>query len=120
MKLRAIHILALIAGVTIFCGCVDSGLSAVRAFDALGMPIEKALTVATSPANEPKPNVREYTTPAGVRVVVVPDSLGCEIHYFVNASGIVSGYMFVGDRCTTYEGDRFSERVVIPTRSTVD
>lgn len=120
MKPMVLYVLGLIASGAMVYGCVDSGLSAVQAYDSLGTPIENVVAKATAPVDRDLPNVREYKTKNGVRVVVIPDNPGCEIHYFVNASGIVSGYMFAGDQCTTYESDRFSEHVVIPTGSTVD
>jgi hypothetical protein len=122
MKLTATNALVLvwIAGTTMVYGCVDSGLSAVRAFNSIGKPIGVVVAEATFLSRQDVFVIHEYTTQAGTPVVVVPDNLGCEIHYFVNAASIVSGYMFVGGRCTTYESDRFSERVLIPTGSTVD
>lgn len=120
LKLPTVYIFALLAGAAIVYGCTDHALSAERAFDALGTPVARVVARASASSDQDVQVLREYTTRAGVRVVVVRDRPGCEIHYFVNASGIVSGYMFAGDRCTTYIPREGWEKGLVPTGSTVD
>jgi hypothetical protein len=121
MKLPVVYILAFLAGAALVYGCTDHALSAERAFDALGQPVAKVVARASASSDQDVQTLREYTTRAGVRIVVIRDRPGCEIHYFVNASGIVSGYMFAGDQCTTYNlQGQLWEKGLVPTGSTVD
>ena len=93
------------------CACAAGGPSADRAYPWVGQPVAK---VINGWRDRGGPVEREYTTPKGIRVLVIPESATCDIHYFVNAAELVSGFMLIGEKCTTYRG--FSrDVVVIPT-----
>ncbi len=107
----AVRLVGLHALLLLVCACAAGGPSAERAYPWVGQPVAK---VINGWRDRGGPVEREYTTPKGIRVLVIPESATCDIHYFVNAAELVSGFMLIGEKCTTYRG--FSrDVVVIPT-----
>lgn len=111
---ETLRALAFALSVLVVCGCATGNASAERAFESVGMNVATVIDRERSASESDLQRIREYRAPTGTRVIVVPTEPACETHYFVNASGIISGFMLIGCGCSTYGENRFSEVVVIP------
>lgn len=119
-SLRKLSIIELTLFGCVLCmaGCVTGRPSAEVGFYSVGLPIATVSEGVASSEGQDNQSFHEYLTNRGTRVVVIPNGANCNIHYFVNDSAIVSGFMLLGSKCTTFlDGDSdffYEEKIIEP------